>query len=118
MLADAYWENGMKEEAIAQAELADPRRARLYRLSVEGKEEEAVAAIDALSRGEFTVTTLASYYALAGEKEKAFQLLEEAFEEEIPQLLITLQRPVFRDPAKLRSEPGLRALRERLGLPP
>jgi serine/threonine protein kinase len=118
LLADAYWENGMREEAAAQAELADESRGRLYRLMADGKWEETRAFLDSLSRDEFTVTMLAGFYAYAGDKEKAFDLLEEAFEREIPQLLITLQRPVFRGRAQLRSEPRLVALRERLGLEP
>jgi hypothetical protein len=58
---------------------------------------------------------LSTLYARAGDKEKALALLEEGLEKHVPQLLITVGRPVY-DP--WRSEPRFTELRRSIGLEP
>jgi serine/threonine-protein kinase len=113
MLADALWDGGETEEALAEAERIDERRRTLLKLAAQGKMAEATAWVDSFPRDQFTPMTLSALYARAGDEEKALSLLEEGLEKRIPQLLTTVGRPVF-DP--WRSEPRFLEIRRRMGL--
>lgn len=113
LLTEALWDGGRIEEALAEAERIDESRRTLLQLVAQGKTSEAKAWVESFPREEFTLMTLSTLYARAGDKEKALALLEEGLEKRLPQLLTTVGRPVF-DP--WRSEPRFVELRRRMGL--
>ena len=114
-LADVYWDNGMREEALAEAEHIDERLRMVFVLLAQGKTAEAVEWIDAIPRDGLRATRLSSLYALAGDLGKSLDQLEEAFKTRLPNLPNTLSAPVY-DP--WRSEPRLVELRNNMGLEP
>ena len=64
---------------------------------------------------QFTGAQLSLLYERAGDMEQSLDQLEEAFKNRVPNLPITLTRPVY-DP--WRSEPRLVELRNNMGLEP
>ena len=114
-LANVYWDNEMREEALAEAEHINERQRMVFTLVAQGKAAEAVEWIDNIPRTELNGSQLSNLYARAGDKDKALDQLEEAFRNRIPNLPITLTRPSY-DP--WRSEPRLVELRNNLELEP
>jgi TolB-like protein/Tfp pilus assembly protein PilF len=115
MLTDALWDGGRRAEALAEAEHIDERRRTLYRHLARGETREALAWVESFPRREYSPSTLAGFYALAGASAKALDFLEQAFENRTPQLPLALGRPAF---DAVRSEPRLVELRRSMGLEP
>jgi len=114
-LANVYWDNEMREEALAEAEYIDEGQRMVFTLVAQGKAAEAVKWIDNLPRDGANGNRLSSLYVRAGDMDKAFDQLEEAFKNRIPNLPLSLSRPSY-DP--WRSEPRLVELRNKMGLEP
>ncbi len=76
MLTEAYWYSGMTEEAVAQAQNLDETTRRYYEAMGRGDNDEAVDLIDSAVEAGLTITVARRYYAVAGNKEKSFDLLE------------------------------------------
>jgi tetratricopeptide (TPR) repeat protein len=114
-LANVYWDNEMREEALAEAEYISESQRTVFTLVAQGKEAEAVAWIDDFAKDGANRRGLSELYARAGDKDKALDHLEEAFRKRTPNLPITLSRPSY-DP--WRSDPRLVALLNKMGLEP
>ena len=115
MLANVYWDHGMREEALADAENIGEEQRTVFALVAQGKAAEAVEWIDALPRDQFTGAQLGPLYARAGDMDKSVDQLEDAFRNRIPNLPLALSGPVY-DP--WRSEPRLVEIRNNMGLEP
>lgn len=114
MLADVYWDHGMRDEALAEAELSDEARRTVFALVAQGQTEEAVDWLDAYPRDARTATLLSYLYARAGNMDKSLEQLQEAVEDRVPNLPLYLTQPVY---DAWRSEPRLAELRANMGLP-
>ena len=115
MLTEAYWYSGMIEEAVAQAQNLGETTRRYYEAMGRGDNDEAVEVIDAAVEAGLIITVASRYYAVAGNKEKSFDLLEESVRQRIPQVLVDQNQAGF-DP--LRSDPRFIAVRRSIGLEP
>ncbi len=115
MLTEAYWYSGMTEEAVAQAQNLDETTRRYYEAMGRGDYDEAVDLIDSAVEAGLTITVASRYYAVAGNKEKSFDLLEESVRQRIPQVLVVQNQAGF-DP--YRSDPRFIAVRRSIGLEP
>ena len=115
MLTEAYWYSGMIEEAVAQAQNLDETTRRYYEALSRGDNDEAVELIDAAVEAGFTITVASRYYAVAGNKEKSFDLLEEIVRQRIPQVLVGQNQAAF---YPYRSDPRFIAVRRSIGLEP
>jgi tetratricopeptide (TPR) repeat protein len=112
-LVDAYWFNGMREKAIAEAEKFDEKIAELYRLANKDKQDEASRLRPSLP--EHSHLDLPRYYMLSGEVDLLFERFQFSFQERHPLLPLILADPHL-DP--LRTDPRFIDLRQRMGLEP
>ena len=101
--------------ASEQAKNLDETMRRYYEAMGRGDHDEAVELIDAAVEAGLIITIASRYYAVAGDKEKSLDLLEEAVRQRIPQVLVGQAQAGF-DP--LRSEPRFIAVRRSIGLDP
>ena len=115
MLADAYWEDGRRDDALEQARRHDPTRVRLFEMLADGRDAEAAAWLSTLPPDSETPGALAGYYARAGAIDEALRLLEESFRNRVPNLPLTLGRPELQ---ALNDDPRLIELRRSMGLLP
>src|SRR3990172_4338005 len=65
MLTDALWDSGRIDEALAEAERIDERRRTLYLLLAHGRTAEALAWVESFPKGEYSLSTLSTFYARA-----------------------------------------------------
>ena len=112
-LAQAYWLSGMPEEAIVAAYRRDERWGRFYELMAEAKPKEALASLESFAEDELVDQNWIDFYILAGDKQKALDLLEDSFRRHyiiLPQILTAgILEP-------LSDEPRVVELRRRMGL--
>ncbi len=114
LLIEAYWLNGMKEQAVAEAREVDESIGRFYELLKDGRQTEAIQLVPSLP-GHDSLSNTVRYHALASDEERLFEHLGEAFEERHPQLVVVIASPNL-DP--WRSDPRFQDLRRRMGLVP
>ncbi len=112
-LAQAYWLSGMPEEAIVAAYRWDERWGRFYELLAEAKPKEALASLESFAEDEITVQSRISCYLLAGDKQKALDMLEDSFRRHSMTLSANLTDAIL-DP--ISEEPRVVELRRRMGL--
>ena len=122
MLARAYTEKGMHEEAVAVAERmvkidgTDPRAlgtlAGTYARA--GRRTDALRILGALPVDRFEPRDLAAVHAALGDADAAFAWLEKAYDDRTIWVVFLDVDPAF-DP--LRSDPRFQALLRRVGLP-
>jgi tetratricopeptide (TPR) repeat protein len=109
-LVRAYWVKGEHEEAIAQA--AESEALFLGHL-LSGNREEAIRTLENWT-GQTPQSRMARY-AIAGEKDRAIELLENALDEGYPGVVYANAWPEF-DP--LRDDPRFHDLLRRMNLEP
>ena len=124
-LAFSYLGKEKYEEAMAEFEESDrligrdPALHRTFVYAAAGRRTKAVKALDQLwqqyRQGKISPCELASLYAVLGEKQRALDLLEQAYEQRIPVMPILKEVPEF-DP--LRSDPRFQDLVRRMNFPP
>jgi len=125
-LGSAYVNKGNYEEGIALLEKAvnlTRRNAPIalgylgYAYGVAGKREKAqeilYEVLERSKRGSFAPNPIAGIYTGLGDKDKAFELLEKAYEERHPSLYPLKTIPKFRS---LHSDPRFTALLKKMGL--
>ena len=125
-LARAYALGGMYEESLAACEKVatlfggnpHSRALRSLILAMAGKTDEAKTILNELNdRPKLDPLTLiysAESCSVLGEKDKAFQFLEAAYEDRVSLLVYLDVRPTFNN---IRSDPRFTDLRRRIGLP-
>jgi TolB-like protein/Tfp pilus assembly protein PilF len=125
-LSRAYASKGMYEESFAGCKKvatlfgSNPlsRALRSLILAMAGKTDEAKAILNELSdRPELDPMALiysAESSSVLGEKDRAFQFLEAAYEDRVSLLMYLDARPAFNN---IRSDPRFADLRRRIGLP-
>jgi serine/threonine protein kinase/TolB-like protein len=126
LLGSAYLQKGMLSEALKESQKAvslggDPiflsGLTRVY--TAMGNKAEAMRTLDkmlALSKQQYVDPYhIASGYAAIGDKEKAFEWLEKAFEQRGLDLLLVRIDPSY---DKMRSDPRYKQLLMRINLPP
>jgi len=126
-LGNAYLLSNRDNEAIAEYQKAiplsgdspDEPASLAFAYAVGGNQDEARITLDGLKRrtsGSYVPPSLiASIYGALGEKDKAFDLLEQGFRERDSVLVYLKVDPMF-DP--LRSDPRFPVLQKRIGLFP
>ncbi len=112
-LIDSYWLQGMRDEAMAEAEKLDTRIGKFYQLVHEGKQKEAADLLPSLPDIN-RLMSVSRYYVLAGDKETLLDRLEGAVLDRHPQLVVALASPLL-DP--LRSDPRFADLLRRMNFP-
>ncbi len=124
-LAALYARKGMHEEALAEIEsavtlpMSERQRlvAQAYALTVAGKRDEALKLVGdlkgAAGEGVAPRNIMAAIYTALGEKDRAFELLDQAFEARSSAIYQVLTESAFED---LRSDPRFIALRRKVGL--
>ena len=124
-LAALYARKGMREEALAEIERAAKlpmgERQRLvalaYALTVSGKGDEALKLVGdlkgAAGEGVAPRNVMAAIYTALGEKDRAFELLDQVCEARTSVIFQVLTESAFED---LRSDPRFLALRRKAGL--
>jgi tetratricopeptide (TPR) repeat protein len=115
----------MYKEAVLELEKAKPENspfqlgALRHAYAEAGRRAGALKVLDEMKerakKGYFPPFQVALVYARLGEKDQAFKLLEQAYEERFP-WLIHLKVDSRLDP--LRSDPRFQGLLRRMGLPP
>ena len=118
----SYVQKGMYEEGISAFQKAkaqpDSRALLGYAFAVSGREKEARRILDDLnheSKQKYVASApVAIAYMGLGEKNRAIELLEKAFDERLWEMGMLKINPVF-DP--LRSDPRFERLVQRVGLP-
>jgi len=125
-LARAYAWGGMYEESLAACEKVatlfggnpHSRALRSLILAMAGKTDEAKTILNELNdRPKLDPLALiysAESCSVLGEKDKAFQFLEAAYEDRVSLLVYLDVRPTFNN---IRSDPRFTDLRRRIGLP-
>ena len=124
-LASAYAEKAMYEEATTEFEKAarlfgsDPWGGLALVYARTGKRDEALKILGRMreqsNRGEFSPVRTACLYLAVGEKQRALDWLEKAYEERDPYMAFLNVRPGL-DP--LRSDPRFQDLLRRMNFPP
>jgi tetratricopeptide (TPR) repeat protein len=123
-LADAYVRKGMYEEAIAEVNKALSLEGNTSAIALlgnvyalAGRHEEArklLGQLEVLSKQKYVPPFfIAAIYIGLGEKDRAFEWLEKAYQEHHPHLVNLKVQPVF-DP--IRSDPRFADLLRRMGL--
>jgi serine/threonine-protein kinase len=112
-----YLQIGMVEEAIKELEKGrDPLL--VYALSISGKREEAMKIIEdwkeLASQQRADPVDLAMLYLGTGEKDRAFEYLEKAYQNRTPRLLYDFIKDPFVD--AVREDPRFKSLVKRMGL--
>jgi Tfp pilus assembly protein PilF len=124
VLAWAYRRKGMEEEFLREAELGTAGNAaypgaRGFLYALTGHKAEARRVIRDLlrssSKGYSFSTQLVGTYAYLGEKDRAFEALEQTFQERNGSLIAMRVEPGWEP---LRSDPRFEDLARRVGLPP
>ena len=110
-LAQAYWLNGMPDEAIAVASREDARWRQFYTLLAEEKKDEASAVIDAFE--ELHDQNKIVSYAMASDSDKVISLLEASYRRHYVILPAILNNPVL---APWSSDARIVELRRNVGL--
>jgi TolB-like protein/Tfp pilus assembly protein PilF len=125
-LAKAYSQKGLYPEAIDEAQKAASGSGRAPRyvavqgevLAAAGKKAEAHNIIDELlrssKRGHVSPYHIAGVYSTLGERDQAFALLENAYQERDDQIVWMVIDPAF---DSVRSDPRYSDLLRRMGLP-
>jgi TolB-like protein/DNA-binding winged helix-turn-helix (wHTH) protein len=126
-LVDAYRYRGMQQESAREFEDAvllqgDKEFAAQFRHAFEKGGDKAVAEWRIKRRSNPEVKkiylsslVLAHWYARAGEKQRALNALEDAYQEHVPFMVFLQSEPDF---DILHSEPRYQALVQKMGLPP
>ena len=128
-LAEAYIGKGMYQEAIAEMQKVIARENAperwdtypilAYAYAAAGKRDEALKILDEQSelakKGYISPYNFAIIYTGLGDKDRAFEYLNKAYEEHAPVLQHFPSRPMF-DP--LHSDPRFADLVRRMNLPP
>ncbi len=114
-LTQAYWLSGMPEDAIVAGYRWDERWGRFFELLAEAKPQEALASLESFAEDELTDENWINCYVLAGDKQKALDLLEDSFRRRY-MLLPTILTNALLDP--LSEEPRVVELRRSMGLEP
>jgi serine/threonine-protein kinase len=128
-LAEAYIGKGMYQEAVAEMQKVidqddEPERwdrypILAYAYAAAGRRDEALKILDqqneAAKKGYISPYNFAIIYTGLGDRDRAFEYLNKAYEERAPVLIHFPSRPIF-DP--LRSDPRFADLVRRLNLPP
>jgi len=117
----AYVQKGMYERGISELQKAtaqpDSRALLAYAFSAAGKRREARKLLDDLeqeSKNRYVASApVAIAYIGIGERDRAIELLEKAYEERLWEMAMLKTNPVF-DP--LRSDPRFERLMQRVGL--
>ena len=112
-LTQSYWLRGMREEAIATAYRWDERWGRFFELLADAKYTDALVSLESFAEDELTDQHWISCYILAGDKQKALDLLEDSFRRRYVSLPAILTDAVL-DP--ISEEPRVVELRRRMGL--
>lgn len=130
LLARCYLIEGRYDEALAEAQKARAlyggdtiasrvQLGRIYALS--GRRGEALSILAKLEeesrRRDVSPLALGALYSALGDKDRAFQMFEKAFEERAPGLPSNLPKPGS-EQSDMSSDPRLADLRRRVGLPP
>ena len=125
-LAQAYAWRGMYAESLAICEKVatllggnpHSRALRSLILAMAGKTEEAKTILNELNErpklDHMTLIRSAESWSALGEKDKAFQFLEAAYQDRASPLIYLDVRPTFNN---IRSDPRFADLRRRIGLP-
>jgi len=125
-LASAYagygdYSDSAKEEALyirLSGDTGDDEAVRIGRERMSGKIKQARRDMEALLKntkeGRFGYVQMALMYASVGDKDKAFECLNEAYQEHSWWLVTMEVEPAF---APLRDDPRFRQLERRVGLP-
>jgi TolB-like protein len=117
-LSDALWQRGSYEESLEErGKMAGSNIVAVMRQGYRARGHRGAmrAAADYLAnRASGAPLVVASYYALAGEKDLAFPWLEKAFQARAPQLHYLRADPDF---DSLRSDPRFADLLRRIGFP-
>ncbi len=114
-LALMYWLNNMPNEAVSAVDRADERWGRFYQLLAQGKNSEAVTSLESFGEDELSDQNRIVALAIAEDKEKTLELLEESFRRHYVLLPVTLTHPAL---DRWRSEPLIQELRRNIGLEP
>jgi len=124
-LAALYARKGMRDEALAEIErvvslpMGERQRlvAQAYALTVVGKKDEALKLVGdlkgAAGEGVAPRNVMAAIHTALGEKDRAFELLDQVFEARSSAIFQVLTESAFED---LRSDPRFLALRRKAGL--
>jgi tetratricopeptide (TPR) repeat protein len=125
-LAQAYAWKEMYAESLASCEKAvtlfggnpHSRALRSLILAMAGKTEEAKTILNELNErpklDPMALICSAESWSVLGEKDKAFQFLEAAYQDRVSLLIYLDVRPTFNN---IRSDPRFADLRRRIGLP-
>ena len=122
-IADALWRQGRYDDAIAVYRRVYPAGARVPALladtlRVSGPRAALKVIADASKAGDgppgTTLVSTAGFYAQAGERDTAVQLLQQAYDRRLPQLLHAFADPAFDG---IRDHPAYVAMARRVGLP-
>ena len=125
-LAQAYAWRGMYAESLASCEKVTTvfggnphsRALRSLILAMAGKTEEAKTILNELNErpklDPMALICSAESWSVLGEKDKAFQFLEAAYQDRVSLLIYLDVRPTFNN---IRSDPRFADLRRRIGLP-
>jgi tetratricopeptide (TPR) repeat protein len=125
-LAQAYASRGMYGESLASCEKVATRfggnpHSRALRsliLAMAGKTDEAKTILNELNErpklDPMALICSAESWSVLGEKDKAFQFLEAAYQDRVSLLIYLDVRPTFNN---IRSDPRFADLRRRIGLP-
>ena len=122
LLAFVYLKKGDFERAIAEsrraAELPNGRywaSAQIgFMLAVSGRTTEALRILPEVKSQGLAPTQLAVIYSGLGDKDRAFELLEQGYRQHAGSLILLKVHPVY-DP--LRSDPRFKLLTQKVGLP-
>jgi TolB-like protein/Tfp pilus assembly protein PilF len=128
-LAEAYLGKGMYPEAIAEMqeviandnspERWDRQPILAYAYAVAGRRDEALKILDEQNelskKGYISPYNFAIIYTGLGDKDRAFEYLYKAYEENAPMLFHVASRPMF---DSLHSDPRFADLLRRMNLPP